>query len=41
MKNVILICGVICGSVAAVMIFVSILMVSWWSVDFIALTHHT
>ncbi|WP_258954096.1 hypothetical protein [Vibrio coralliirubri] len=41
MKSVILIFGVICGSAAAVMIFVGMLMTSWWSVDFLVLSHQT
>ncbi|MDP2501773.1 MULTISPECIES: hypothetical protein [Vibrio] len=41
MKNLILIFGVICGSMAAVMIFVGMLMASWWSVDFLVLSHQT
>ncbi|CAK2010984.1 hypothetical protein VCRA2110O182_20416 [Vibrio crassostreae] len=41
MKNVILILGVICGSMAAVMIFVGMLMASWWTVDFLVLSHQT
>lgn len=41
MKNVILILGLICGSMTAVMIFVGMLMASWWTVDFLVLSHQT
>ncbi|MFD1876917.1 MULTISPECIES: hypothetical protein [Vibrio] len=41
MKNLILTLGVICGSATAVMIFVGMLMASWWAVDFLVLSHQT
>ncbi|WP_434761879.1 hypothetical protein [Vibrio fortis] len=41
MKNLMLFSGVICGSLVAVMLFMTMLLTSWWVVDFLLGSHQT